>query len=80
MSTGRVNILKNRNLLLLGTGHVISPAGNATCQIALPWLVLGVTALSTALLGPIAEWVPIATIFILIGLGAALCGIAGLSH
>ena len=42
--------------------------------------VLGLTALSAALLGPIAEWVPIATIFMVIGLGAALCGVAGLSH
>ena len=42
--------------------------------------VLGLTALSAALLGPIAEWVPITTIFMIIGLGAALCGVAGLSH
>ena len=33
-------------------------AGDAIYQIALPWLVLGVTALSAALLGPIAERVP----------------------
>ncbi|MCH7858730.1 MAG: MFS transporter [Candidatus Marinimicrobia bacterium] len=42
--------------------------------------VIGLTALSAALVGPLAEVVPIATIFLGIGLGAAACGLIGLSH
>ncbi|MFC1543539.1 MFS transporter [Candidatus Neomarinimicrobiota bacterium] len=42
--------------------------------------VIGLTALSAALIGPLAEVIPIATIFLGIGLGAAACGVAGLSH
>ncbi len=42
--------------------------------------VIGLTALSAALIGPLAEVIPIATVFLIIGLAAALCGITGLSH
>ena len=42
--------------------------------------VVGLTALSAALVGPLAEVIPIATIFLGIGLGAALCGVIGLGH
>ncbi len=42
--------------------------------------VIGLTALSAGLVGPLAEVIPIATIFLAIGLGAAACGVIGLSH
>ena len=42
--------------------------------------VIGLTALSAALVGPLAEIIPIEVIFLGIGLGAASCGIVGLSH
>ena len=42
--------------------------------------VIGLTALSIGLVGPLAEIVSIQTIFLFIGLGAALCGIVGLNH
>lgn len=42
--------------------------------------VIGFTALSIGLVGPLAEILPIGTIFLLIGIGAALCGLTGLNH
>ena len=42
--------------------------------------VIGFTALSAGIIGPVAEFVPIGTIFLFIGIGAALCGVAGFSH
>ena len=42
--------------------------------------VIGLTALSSGLVGPLAEVIPISTVFLLIGIGAALCGVFGLSH
>ncbi|UCH10407.1 MAG: MFS transporter [Fidelibacterota bacterium] len=42
--------------------------------------VIGLTALSAALVGPIAEVVPIEVVFLSIGIGAAACGAIGLSH
>ncbi|UCH61616.1 MAG: MFS transporter [Fidelibacterota bacterium] len=42
--------------------------------------VIGLTAVSAALIGPLAEVIPIATVFLGIGLAAAVCGIVGLSH
>jgi len=42
--------------------------------------VIGLTALSIGLVGPLAEILPIQTIFLLIGLGAAICGIVGLNY
>ena len=36
-------IIKNRNLVLLWTGHLISHAGDAVYAIALPWLMLEMT-------------------------------------
>ncbi|MEE9162801.1 MAG: MFS transporter [Candidatus Neomarinimicrobiota bacterium] len=42
--------------------------------------VIGLTALSSGLVGPLAEVVPIQTIFLGIGVGAAGCGFIGLSH
>jgi len=42
--------------------------------------VVGLTALSAGLVGPLAEVIPIESIFLIIGLGAAACGAAGLSH
>ena len=42
--------------------------------------VIGLTAISAALVGPLAEVIPIATVFLGIGLAAAACGLAGLSH
>ena len=41
--------------------------------------VIGFTALSSGLVGPLAEVVPISTIFLVIGVGAALCGVIGLN-
>jgi len=41
--------------------------------------VVGLTALSAALVGPLAEVIPIAAIFLGIGLGAAACGVIGFS-
>ncbi|MFQ6609066.1 MAG: MFS transporter, partial [Fidelibacterota bacterium] len=41
--------------------------------------VIGFTALSSGLVGPLAEFIPISTIFLVIGLGAALCGVIGLN-
>ena len=40
-------IFKNRNLVLLWTGHIISHGGDAIYQIALPWLVLELTGSKT---------------------------------
>jgi len=42
--------------------------------------VIGLTAVSAALVGPLAEVIPIATVFLGIGLAAAACGLVGLSH
>lgn len=42
--------------------------------------VIGLTAISSGLIGPFAEILPIGTIFLVIGIGAALCGIIGLNH
>jgi MFS family permease len=42
--------------------------------------VIGLTALSAALIGPLAEVLPIEIIFLGIGIGAAGCGVFGLSH
>ncbi|MDP6455873.1 MAG: MFS transporter [Candidatus Marinimicrobia bacterium] len=42
--------------------------------------VIGLTALSSGLVGPLAEVIPISTVFLLTGIGAALCGVFGLSH
>jgi len=42
--------------------------------------VIGVTALSAALVGIIANYIDIKTIFLFIGIGAALCGIAGFTN
>jgi MFS family permease len=42
--------------------------------------VMGVTAISAALIGPLAEAIPIGTIFLAIGIGAAVCGLIGLGH
>lgn len=42
--------------------------------------VIGLTALSAALVGPLAEIIPIQTIFLSIGIGAAGCGVFGLTH
>lgn len=42
--------------------------------------VVGVTALSSGLIGIIANVVPIQTIFLSIGIGAALCGLVGFLH
>lgn len=42
--------------------------------------VYGLTALSAALVGPIAEVVPVPVIFLVIGIAAAICGVIGLSH
>ncbi|UCD37095.1 MAG: MFS transporter [Fidelibacterota bacterium] len=42
--------------------------------------VIGLTALSAALVGPLAEVIPIEMIFLGIGFSAAACGIIGLSH
>lgn len=42
--------------------------------------VIGLTAVSAALVGPLAEVMPIATVFLGIGLAAAACGLVGLSH
>ncbi|MFQ6615387.1 MAG: MFS transporter [Fidelibacterota bacterium] len=42
--------------------------------------VIGFTALSSGLVGPVAEMVPIPTVFLIIGVGASLCGVAGLTH
>ncbi|MFQ6674723.1 MAG: MFS transporter [Fidelibacterota bacterium] len=42
--------------------------------------VIGFTALSSGLVGPVAEVIPISTVFLIIGLGAALCGVVGLNH
>jgi len=41
--------------------------------------VIGFTALSSGLVGPLAEFIPISTIFLVIGLGAAMCGVIGLN-
>ena len=41
--------------------------------------VIGFTALSSGLVGPLAEVVLISTIFLVIGVGAALCGVIGLN-
>jgi len=42
--------------------------------------VIGLTAVSAGLVGPLAEVLPITTIFLGIGLGAALCGFIGLGN
>ena len=42
--------------------------------------VIGLTAVSAALVGPIAEVIPIEVVFLVIGIGAAVCGVIGLSH
>ncbi len=42
--------------------------------------VMGLTAISAGLIGPLAEVFPIGTIFLAIGIGAALCGLIGLGH
>jgi hypothetical protein len=42
--------------------------------------VIGLTALSAALVGPLAEVLPIEIIFLGIGIGATGCGVFGLSH
>ena len=42
--------------------------------------VVGVTALSSALVGIAASLIDIKTIFLFIGLGAAMCGIVGMFH
>ena len=42
--------------------------------------VMGLTAISAALIGPLAEIFPIGAIFLAIGIGAALCGLIGLGH
>ena len=42
--------------------------------------VIGLTALSAATIGPLAELVHIQTIFLSIGIFAALCGVVGLGH
>ena len=42
--------------------------------------VIGLTALSAAAIGPIAEVVQIKVIFLWIGIFAALCGVVGLAH
>ncbi len=42
--------------------------------------VIGLTAISSGLIGPFAEILSIGTIFLVIGIGAALCGIIGLNH
>ncbi|MCH8067926.1 MAG: MFS transporter [Candidatus Marinimicrobia bacterium] len=42
--------------------------------------VIGLTAISSGLIGPFAEILPIGTIFLVIGIGAALCGVIGLNH
>ncbi|MCK4577792.1 MAG: MFS transporter, partial [Candidatus Marinimicrobia bacterium] len=40
-------LVRNRNLVLLWLGHVISHSGDAIYQIALPWLVLDLTGSKT---------------------------------
>ena len=42
--------------------------------------VIGLTALSAAAIGPVAELLPIQSIFLWIGIFAALCGVVGLAH
>ncbi len=42
--------------------------------------VFGAMAISAALVGPIAEFVPVPVIFLFIGIAAATCGVIGLSH
>ena len=42
--------------------------------------VMGLTAISAGLIGPLAEVFPIGDIFLAIGMGAALCGLIGLGH
>ncbi|MFQ6673659.1 MAG: MFS transporter [Fidelibacterota bacterium] len=42
--------------------------------------VMGLTAVSSGLVGPLAEILPIGSIFLLIGMGAALCGVFGINH
>ena len=47
MSLRLPNIVTHKQLLLLWTGHLISHAGDAIYQIALPWLVLDLTGSKT---------------------------------
>ena len=42
--------------------------------------VIGVTALSSAVVGIIANYIDIKTIFLIIGFGASLCGVVGLMN
>jgi hypothetical protein len=42
--------------------------------------VIGLTALSAAAIGPVAEVLHIKDIFLWIGIFAALCGVIGLAH